>query len=112
LSQYIAKVNYYRDMWFRRHEILVRIHRLAPHQARSSLNGNHLINRHLIKLRNSLERREFSVFPMFNKAFHLYTDASDHQLGAVIMQDRKPIAIYLRKLITAQKQYTTTEKEK
>jgi hypothetical protein len=43
--------------------------------------------------------------------FHLYTDASDHQLGAVIMQDKKPIAFYSRKLNTSQKRYTTTERE-
>jgi hypothetical protein len=52
-------------------------------------------------------------YPEFNKPvlLHLYTDASDHQLGAVIMQDKKPIAFYSRKLSTAQKQYTTTERE-
>jgi hypothetical protein len=32
-------------------------------------------------------------------------------LGAVIMQDKKPIAFYSRKLNTAQKRYTTTERE-
>jgi hypothetical protein len=53
-------------------------------------------------------------YPDFNKpdSFHLYTDASDHQLGAVIMQDKKPIAFYLQKLSTAQKLYTTTERER
>jgi hypothetical protein len=52
-------------------------------------------------------------YPDFNKPviFHLYTDASDHQLGAVIMQDKKPIAFNSRKLNTAQKRYTTTERE-
>jgi hypothetical protein len=43
--------------------------------------------------------------------FHLYTDESDHQLGAVIMQDKKPKAFYSRKLNTAQKPYTTTERK-
>jgi hypothetical protein len=35
-------------------------------------------------------------YPDFNKLvlFHLCTDASDHQLGAVIMQDKKPMAFY------------------
>jgi hypothetical protein len=52
-------------------------------------------------------------YPDFNKPvlFHLYTDASDHQLGAVIMQDKNPIAFYSRKINTAQKRYTTTERE-
>jgi hypothetical protein len=50
-------------------------------------------------------------YPDFNKLilFHLYTDESDHQLGAVIMKDKKPIAFYSRKLNTGQKRYTTTE---
>jgi hypothetical protein len=51
-------------------------------------------------------------YPDFNKPvlFHLYTDSSDHKLGAVIIQDKKPIAFYSRKLNTAQKQYATTER--
>jgi hypothetical protein len=52
-----------------------------------------------------------SLLPDFNKPFHLYTDESDHQLGKVIMQHKKPIAFYSRKLNTAQKRYTTTERE-
>jgi hypothetical protein len=53
-------------------------------------------------------------YPDFNKpsCFHLYTDSSDHQLGAVIMQDKKPIAFYSRELNTAQKWYTTTERHR
>jgi hypothetical protein len=49
----------------------------------------------------------------FNKlgSFNLYTDVSDHQLRAVIMQDKKPIAFYFRKINTAQKWYATTERE-
>jgi hypothetical protein len=43
--------------------------------------------------------------------FHLYIDAPDHQLGAVFVQDKKSIAFYSQTLNTAQKWYTTTERE-
>jgi hypothetical protein len=78
------------------------------------LNGTHPINRPLIKLRKLLELRYLVLlcYPDFNKPFHLYTDASDHPLGAVIMQDRKPIAFYSQKLNTAQKWYKTTERDR
>jgi hypothetical protein len=33
-------------------------------------------------------------FPDFAKPFHIYADASNNQLGSVIMQDRKPLAFY------------------
>jgi hypothetical protein len=42
------------------------------------------------------------TFPDFSKPFHIYTDASDKQLGAVITQDEKPIAFFSRKLNSAQ----------
>ncbi len=59
-----------------------------------------------------LKRRETLLsFPDFSKEFHIYTDASDYQLGAVIMQNDKPLAFYSRKLNTAQKNYSTGEQE-
>jgi hypothetical protein len=49
------------------------------------------------------------TFPDFSKALYIYTYASDKQLGAVITQDEKPIALYSRKLNSAQQRYTTGE---
>jgi hypothetical protein len=63
------------------------------------------------KIKKVIGTEVILCYPDFNKPFHLYTDASDHQLGAVIMQDKKPIAFYSQKLNTNQKRYTTTERK-
>jgi hypothetical protein len=64
------------------------------------------------KIKKVIGTEVLLCYPDFNKPvlFHLYTDESDNQLGAVIMQDKKPIAFDSRKLNTAQKRYTTTER--
>ena len=38
----------------------------------------------------------------FNKRFDIHTDAINYQLGAVIIQNGKPIAFYSRKLTETQ----------
>ena len=52
-----------------------------------------------------------NAFPDYFITFHVYTDASDLQPGATIIQRAKPISYYRKKLTPAQQNYTTTEKE-
>ncbi len=51
------------------------------------------------------------AFPDFLNPFEIYTDASATQLGAIIAQDNRPIAILCRKLSKTQQKYSVTEIE-
>ncbi|KAG7336539.1 reverse transcriptase RNA-dependent DNA polymerase [Nitzschia inconspicua] len=50
-------------------------------------------------------------YPDPNKPFTIETDASDTQIGAVILQDNKPVAFHSRKLTGAQSRYPIPDKE-
>jgi hypothetical protein len=58
-----------------------------------------------------LAKDAFLKCPDHNNPFHVCCDASNLQLGAVIMQDDAPIACHSRKLDSAQKNCTVGEKE-
>jgi hypothetical protein len=109
LRQFIGIVNYYRDMWFRRSELLAPLTSLTSSKVKFEWHSFH--QQAFDKIKKVIGTEVLLCYPDFNKPFHLYTDASDHQLGAVIMQDKKPIAFYSRKLNTAQKRRTTTKRE-
>ena len=63
------------------------------------------------KIKQAITNDVMLSFPDFNRPFKIQTDASDFQLGSVIMQGRKPIAFYSRKLNKAQRNYTVGERE-
>eukprot|EP00804_Cyclotella_cryptica_P025716 CCRYP_002919-RA/>CCRYP_002919-RA protein AED:0.36 eAED:0.36 QI:0/0/0/1/1/1/2/0/138 len=49
--------------------------------------------------------------PDYSREFEIYTDASSKQLGSVITQGNRPLAIFSRKLSTEQQKYSMTELE-
>ena len=109
LRSFIGMINYYRDMWRKRSEILAPLTELTSDKNKWEWTNVHQRSFDLIK--KVLARETLLSYPNFNEVFDIHTDASDYQLGSVISQNGKPIAFYSRKLNPAQTRYTTTEKE-
>jgi hypothetical protein len=63
------------------------------------------------KMRLLMTADALAAYPDHNKRFDIYTDASDFQLCACIIQEGRPIASFLQKLTKSQQNYTTMEKE-
>jgi hypothetical protein len=109
LRRFLGLINYYRDMWIRRSEILAPLTRLTSSKVKWQWTDVEQTAFDTIK--RIIGREVLLSYPDFTKPFEIHTDASHTQLGAVISQDNKPIAFYSRKLNPAQTRYTTTERE-
>ena len=60
-------------------------------------------------IKSLLSKDTLLVYPLYSREFVVYTDSSSYQLGGVMLQERRPIAIFLHKLTQAQQKYTTTD---
>ena len=98
LCMFIGCINYYRDMW------PSHVHFLKPLTDQSGLKKRapikwtdemqHLFDKmHLLMAANAL-----AAYPNHNKWFNVYTDASDFQLGACIIQGGRLVAYFSCKL--------------
>jgi hypothetical protein len=63
------------------------------------------------EIKQKVSQDTLLAFSDLEKEFHVYTDASNKQLGAVIMQEGEPLALYSRKLNSAQTCYITGKEE-
>ena len=109
LKHFLGVVNCYRDIWARRSHILAPLSALASPKATWKWEKEH--KKLFQEAKNMVQQEAMLAYPDFNKEFHMYADASDTQLGGVIMQENKPLAFYTRKLNSAQAKYTTGEQE-
>ena len=108
LRRFIGGINYYKTMWSQRSHVLAPLLELTgdapfvwgPRQELA------------FKEMKALLMHDFlNAYPDLNLPFDVYTNASDYQLGAAIIQNGRPIAYYSRMLNDGEKNYTTTEKE-
>lgn len=108
LRSFIGAVTFYRDMFPQRSHILSP---LTAQVGKKKLIWTTECQQAFDEAKAMLAKNVFLQYPDHNQSFHVYCDASDRQLGAVIMQNDKPVAYYSRKLNAAQQNYTVGEKE-
>ena len=102
-------VNYYRDMWKGRSDALAPLTALTSKTVPFQWTSKE--QQAFEKVKTIVCRDVLLSYPDFSKPFHIHTDASKFQLGAVVSQNDRPIAFYSRRLQPAQTRYTTTERE-
>ena len=79
--------------------------------AKGKFKWTHVEQKAFDDIKSAVTHDTLLVYPDFYKRFYIHTDARDHQLGSVIIQEDKPIVFYSRKLTETQKQYMVTEKK-
>jgi hypothetical protein len=114
LQGFIGMVDYYRAMWPHR------LHILAPLTAKTGapkkgekpppFQWTLEMQKAFNQMKALMAADVLSAYPSHSKTFHIFTDASDYQLGACIMQEGKPVAYYSKKLNSAQMNYATIDK--
>jgi len=122
LRHFLGMVQYYRDMWVKRSEMLAPLSDLVAECGETKTTKKNKVKKTPWKwdpihqaafdsVKATIAKEVVLAYPDFSKPFEIYTDASTLQLGAVITQDNRPIAFFSRKLSKTQTRYTVTEIE-
>jgi hypothetical protein len=111
LHMFIGCVNYYCDMWPSCAHILKLLTDQSGLKKKAPIKWTDEMQQAFHKMCLLVAANALATYPDHNKRFNVYTDASDFQLGACIIQEGRPVAYFSRKLTKFQQNYTTMEKE-
>jgi hypothetical protein len=122
LRYFLGMVQYYRDLWERRSDMLAPLTALvgecgptkitkAKETKKIPWHWDEVHQRAFNHIKATITRDVVLAYPNYSEVFKIYTDASSKQLGAVITQKNRPIAFFSRKLSVAQCKYSVTKIE-
>ena len=122
LRSFLGMVQYYRDLWARRSEMLAPLTSLVGECGQTKVTkakGTRKVpwywaevhQRAFDDVKATIAKEVVLAYPDFDKVFEIYTDASTKQLGSVITQSNRPLAFFSRKLSVQQQKYSVTEIE-
>jgi hypothetical protein len=111
LRMFIGCINYYHDMWPSHAHILKSLTNQSGLKKKTPIKWTDDMQQAFDKMRLLMAANALAAYLNHNKRFDIYTDASDFQLGACIIQEGRLVAYFSRKLTKSQQNYTTMEKE-
>jgi hypothetical protein len=122
LRHFLGMVQYYRDMWAKRSEMLAPLSDLVGECGEIKTTCKNKMKKKPWQwdsihqeafdiVKKTIAKEVVLVYPDFTKPFDIYTDAFTKQLGAVLTQDNRPIVLFSRKLSGVQSKYTVTKLE-
>ena len=122
LRRFLGMVQYYRDLWERRSEYLAPLtdlvgecgHTKETRRCKTKKKPWHWNDTHqkaFEDIKRTMACDVSLAYPNYSIPFEVYTDASSRQLGAVIVQNNRPLAYFSRKLSETQRKYSVTELE-
>jgi hypothetical protein len=111
LRMLIVCVNYYREMWPSHARILKPLTDQSGLKKKAPIKRTDEMQKVFDKMRLLMAANTLAAYPDHNKRFDVYTDASDFQLGACIIQEGRLVDYISQKLMKSQQNYTTIDKE-
>ena len=124
LRRFLGMVQYYRDLWAKRSELLAPLTSLVgecgstkdpktkkKRAPRKPWHWDPVHQQAFDDVKAAIAKEVTLAYPDYSEEFEIYADGSKKQLGAVITQRNRPIAFFSRKLTEAQQKYSVTEIE-
>jgi hypothetical protein len=122
LHRFLGMVQYYRDLWARRSDMLAPLTSLVGECGQTKVaksKGTKKVpwywaevhQKAFDDVKATIAKEVVLAYPDFDKIFDICTDASTKQLGSMITQSNRPLAFFSRKLSVQQQKYSVTKIE-